>query len=138
MRIPGLAIVDDPYKDEFEARSAAINNQVKERFKAIAFTRLQGGSVIVLHTRWAEDDLIGWLTRELKWDYVNIATVCDDERDDSLGRTLGEPAWPEKYPYEICSGPCGHDGHLKEIRATIGEHLWAAMYQGRPRPLGTA
>lgn len=134
-RIPGLVLYDDPYKDEFEARSAAINNQVKERFKAIAFTRLQGGSVVVLHTRWAEDDLIGWLTRDLKWDNINIPTVCD-QVPDILGRQLDEVAWPDHYPYEICTTPCGHDGHLREIRETIGEHLWAAMYQGRPRPLG--
>lgn len=137
-RIPGLLVVDDPYKDEFEARSAAINNQVKERFKAIAFTRLQGGSIIVLHTRWAEDDLIGWLTRDLKWPYINLETVCDNPETDQLGRREGEPAWPEKYPVEVCDVPCGHDGHLAEIRATIGEHLWASMYQGQPRPRGKA
>lgn len=136
-RIPGLVVYDDPYKDELEARSAAINNAVKERFKAVAFTRLQGGSVIVLHTRWAEDDLIGWLIRDLGWDNININTVCD-ETTDIFNRQVGETAWPEKYPYEICKGPCGHDGHLAEIRATIGEHLWASMYQGRPRPLGKA
>lgn len=137
-RVPGLLIVDDPYKDEMEARSAAVNRAVKERFKAIAFTRLQGGSIVVLHTRWSDDDLIGWLTSELKWDSVNLQTVCDDVAVDPLGRSLGEPAWPDHYPYEICTKPCGHDGHLAEIRSTIGEHLWAAMYQGRPRPLGQA
>jgi predicted phage terminase large subunit-like protein len=136
-RVPGLIIYDDPYKDEFEARSPLINNAVKERFKSIAFTRLQGGSIIVLHTRWSEDDLIGWLTKELGWEYINIPTVCEST-DDILGRAMDEVAWPEKYPYERCSGPCAHDGHLIEIRETIGEHLWASMYQGRPRPLGRA
>lgn len=136
-RMPGIIIYDDPYKDEFEARSEAVNNAVKERFKGIAFTRLQGGSIIVLHTRWSEDDLIGWLVRDLKWDYVNIPTVCEAD-DDILGRQIHEVAWPEKYPYKRCEGLCSHDGHLEEIRETIGEHLWAAMYQGRPRPQGRA
>lgn len=136
-RIPGLVVYDDPYKDELEARSEAINSAVKERFKAVAFTRLQGGSVIVLHTRWAEDDLIGWLIRDLGWDNINISTQCD-QLPDIFNRQIGEVAWPERYPYDICSGPCGHDGHLAEIRATVGEHLWASMYQGRPRPLGKA
>jgi len=136
-RVPGLIIYDDPYKDELEARSPAINHAVKERFKAIAFTRLQGGSVIVLHTRWSEDDLIGWLTKDLGWEYINIPTVCDSV-PDILGREMDEVAWPEKYPYDRCPGMCGHEGHLIEIRETIGEHLWAAMYQGRPRPIGRA
>jgi hypothetical protein len=112
-----------------------VNNAVKERFKAIAFTRLQGGSIVVLHTRWSEDDLIGWLHRDLKWEYINIPTMSESA-DDILGRGMDEPAWPEKYPYKRCTGPCAHDGHLEEIRETIGEHLWAAMYQGRPRPIG--
>lgn len=163
-RVPGLLLYDDPYKDEMEARSAAVNFAVKERFKAIAFTRLQGGSIIVLHTRWSEDDLIGWLLRDLGWDSVHIPTVCDAV-PDSLGRRIiqrheydaldfatksrfgmfdrdkelfGEVAWPSNYPYAICTTPCGHDGHLAEIRATIGEHLWSAMYQGSPRPIGKA
>ena len=136
-RVPGLFVVDDPYKDEFEARSPNINGQVIERAKAVVFTRLQGGSAIFLHTRWADGDLIGYFTKEHGWDYINVSSVCDTV-PDVLNRQLDEVAWPEKYPYEICSGPCGHDGHLKEIRSTIGEHLFAAMYQGRPRPLGTA
>lgn len=137
-RIPGLMIYDDPYKDVKEARSEAINGAVIEQFKGMAFTRLQGGSVIVLHTRWHDDDLIGYIQRELKWDSISIPTICEDETTDILGRKVGEVAWPEKYPYEICTGVCGHDGHLEEIKRTLGDHLWAAMFQGRPRPQGRA
>jgi len=155
-RIPGLLVYDDPYKDMSEARSIAINTKVIERFKAAAFTRLQGGSIIVLHTRWAVDDLIGYILRHLKWDQISVPTLCDQVGEsvpggagdakngtDGLGRKLGEAAWPEKYPYEICLESdrktrkiCGHDGHLKEIRKTVGENFWAAMYQGKPRPEG--
>lgn len=143
-RVPGLLIYDDPYKDMQAARSQAINSMVIERFKAVAFTRLQGGSIIVLHTRWHVDDLIGYIMRELKWDQISIPTICEDEKTDILGRRKGEVAWPEKYPYEMCTNDdgstriCGHDGHLKEIRITLGEHIFGAMYQGRPRPEGTA
>ncbi len=159
-RVPGLLVYDDPYHDAQEARSVAINAAVIERFKAVAFTRLQGGSIIVLHTRWAMDDLIGYIRKNLGWDNISIPTIADqvgvaaggqgDEKSgtDTLGRHLGEPAWPEKYPYELCLEEkpdakgrpirkiCGHDGHLVEIRKTIGEHLWAALYQGKPRPEG--
>ncbi len=173
-RIPGLLVYDDPYKDAQEARSPAVNSMVIERFKGVAFTRLQGGSIIVLHTRWAMDDLIGYILKHLKWDHISIPTVCDEvgrsaggsgnERSgiDRYGRLLGEVSWPEKYPYDLCleadkRSPvqiisdekkgivykperkiCGHDGHLIEIRKTLGEHLWAAMYQGKPRPEGMA
>lgn len=137
-RVPGLIIYDDPYKEMKEARSQAINSSIIERFKTVAFTRLQGGSIIVLHTRWHVDDLIGHIVKNYKWDQISIPSVCDTQ-PDILGRKLGEVAWPEKYPYEICSDKdiCGHDGHLAEIKATLGDHIFNAMYQGKPRPEGT-
>lgn len=137
-RVPGLFVYDDPYKDIMEARSYAINKRVIERFKGSGFTRSQGGSVLVMHQRWDDDDLIGWILKNLKWDCINVASICEasDVATDPLGRSTGEVAWPQQYPYEICSEPCGHDGHLAEIKATIGEHLFAAIYQGKPRPDG--
>jgi len=168
-RLPGLCLYDDPYKSELEARSFRVNSAIKERFKGVAFTRLQGGSIFVLHTRYGEDDLIGWIQRVLGWDSIHIPTICDElpdrlgrriishdewlklspeirrgfgpiiaEETDAAKRQYGEVAWPDKYPYEICKDPCGHDGHLEEIRETVGPHLWHGMYQGRPRPLGKA
>ncbi len=142
-RIPGLLVYDDPYKDAQEARSPAVNGMIIERFKGVAFTRLQGGSIIVLHTRWDDGDLIGWIMKNHKWDQISVPAVCDSV-DDALGRKIGEVAWPEKYPYELCTNSdgtakiCGHDGHLKEIQTTLGPHLWYAMFQGKPRPDGTA
>jgi len=133
-RVAGLLLVDDPYKNAAEANSARVREQVYTDFKAAAFTRLQGGSIIVLHTRWHPDDLIGRLVREHKWDYINLAAIA--EEGDPLGRALGEALWPDRYPREKCKGPCGHDGHLDEIREEMGEWLWAALYQGRPRPKG--
>lgn len=160
-RVPGLLVYDDPYKDMQEARSQAINAMVIERFKGVAVTRLQGGSIIVLHTRWHVDDLIGYIIREfiqknLGWDQISIPAICEDastdilerrgpSRDPVTGREIvGEVAWPEKYPYELCLEDdgetprmCGHDGHLKELKLTLGELMFCAMYQGKPRPEGT-
>lgn len=164
-RVPGVILYDDPYKDEQEARSIAINGQVISRFKGVAYTRLQGGSIFVLHTRWGENDLIGWINKNLKWDRIHVPTVADS-KDDILGRRIisktqwlalsvaerarfgpikdlkdeayGEVAWSQKYPYAICTEPCGHDGHLDDIRRTIGEALWWALYGGAPRPIGKA
>ena len=133
-RIPGLLLVDDPYKNAEDANSATVREKIYTDFKAAAFTRLQGGSIIVLHTRWHPDDLIGRLVREHKWEYINLSAVA--EENDPLGRAPGEALWPERYPKERCKGPCGHDGHLDEIMAEMGPWLWAALYQGRPRPKG--
>lgn len=143
-RIPGLLAYDDPYKNMQEARSQTINSQIIERFRAVAFTRLQGGSIIVVHTRWSIDDLIGWILKNHRWDSISIPAVCVDAGTDMLGREKGDVAWPEKYPYELCLERdgvtpkiCGHDGHLREIEETLGDHIFQAMYGGNPRPEGT-
>jgi len=138
-RVPGLLIYDDPYKDAREARSPAVNGDVIGRFKAAAFTRVKGGSVIVMHTRYADDDLIGHLTRDLGWPLLNVEAVCGEfgeVSNDPLGRAPGEAAWPECYPAEMCAdtASCGHDGHLAEIRTTLGDWLWSSMYGGHPYP----
>lgn len=138
-RVPGLLIYDDPYKNRQEADSPVVRGHVWSHFREAAFTRLQGGSVIVLHTRWHEDDLIGRIVRELGWEYINIAAIAEPANEnaapDPLGRAPGEAAWPEQYPVEPCSGPCGHAGHLAETRGVLGSWSWNALYQGHPTPL---
>ena len=131
-RVPGLLIVDDPYKNRDEVESPVVRERIYERFREVALTRLQGGSAIVMHTRWHDDDLIGKATRELGWDLVNLPAIAED--GDSLGRAPGEALWPDKYPATSCAGPCGHDGHLDEIARNVGAWSWASLYQGRPMP----
>lgn len=137
-RIPGLLVIDDPYKDQAEAESETINERAKKRLKTMARTRLQGGSIIIVHTRWTEDDLIGYAAAELGFEYINIPAIAEDPEelgDDYVGDPLGwrkpgEPAWPERYPVAQCSGSCGHDGHLAEHMDDVD--LFSAMFQGRP------
>lgn len=136
-RVPGLVVIDDPYKDAKDAMSAVIREDVFTQVKAVAFTRLQGGSIIVLHTRWHEDDLIGRILRELGWMLINVPAVAEND-NDIVGRKEGEAAWPSEYPVEECTGACGHSGHLNELKRTLGEYLWWALYMGKPRPKGKA
>ena len=49
---------------------------------------------LVLSTRWAEEDLIGWLNKNEpdKWHYLNIPALAESE-DDILGRKIDESLW---------------------------------------------
>ena len=85
-RVAGLLVVDDPYKSRDEVQSEIVREAIYTRFREVAMTRLQGGSVIVLHTRWSEDDLIGRLARE-GWDVINLPAIA--EANDALGRAPG-------------------------------------------------
>jgi predicted phage terminase large subunit-like protein len=121
--VSGLFIVDDPFKNREEADSILIRDRVYEAFNEVVFTRLEGASVIVVHTRWHEDDLIGRLAKD-GWEVINIPAVA--EENDFLGRSEGDALWPGRFDIE----------ELAIIRTQLGEWSFAALYQGRPRPRG--
>lgn len=102
-------IIDDPIKDDEDAQSELLREQNWKKFFAVAFSR--GGNttrMVVLHTRWHEDDLIGRLVDPdhpergkrfkhdiSKWDYWNLpGVVTDPKLAKALGLTLEQPADP--------------------------------------------
>lgn len=121
-----LFIVDDPYKGPQEAMSPVIREKVMNWYRAVATTRLQdGGSVVVMHTRWLDDDLIGTLAKEEGWTYINLKAIWDagDPKNpdvDLLGRAEGVPLCPERYDLPA----------LTRIRREVTDLFWFPMYQG--------
>ena len=116
-----LFIVDDPYKNPQEAMSQVIREKVMDWFRAVATTRLQsGGSVVIMHTRWMDDDLIGELARGGGWTYINLEAICEHPDDDILDRKQGQALCPERYTEE----------DLKRIRREVTDLFWFPMYQG--------
>lgn len=112
-----MLLIDDPHKDRAHAESAVDRAFIHEWFRGTAMTRVEpGGSVIVFHTRWREDDLIGELLRdeENEWENVWLPAISD----------AGEPLWPERWTVEA----------LTKRRSEVGEYDWASQYQGRPQP----
>lgn len=118
-----LFVVDDPYKNPEEAMSPRIREKVMNWFRAVANTRLQsGGSVVVMHTRWTDDDLIGELAKEGNWTHINLEAVCEHPDKDPLGRSLGEVLCPERFSVS----------DLKQKRIDVTDLFWFPMYQGTP------
>ncbi len=118
-------IVDDPHKDRAEAESPASRRAVLDWFRSVGLTRVHpGGFVIVVHTRWHPEDLIGELSRvpevEGGWEVVNLPAIRDD------GTALCERLRPLTYLEQLRSGPKG-----------VGEYEWASLYMGQPRPRGS-
>lgn len=123
----GLLVIDDPFKDGREARSKLIRDRVWSWFKEVAMTRVHpGAGVIVMATRWHEDDLSGRLINE-GWDYLNLQAICEDPANDPCGRQAGQALWPDKRPAEFL-----------EVQRKRDPWTFAAMYQGQPRPRGGA
>lgn len=126
--VTGIAVVDDPYPNAAAARSPAVNNEVKTNFNSVIRTRMEGwSSIIVVHTRWVPDDLIGTLAEEGGWDVINIPAIAVDGVKDPLGRKPGESFWPDRPQFTPEA--------LAEIKR-VDEFTFGSLYQGQPVPDG--
>lgn len=143
-----LVIIDDPIKNQKEAMSPVYREAVKQWYRGTLRTRLQpGASIIILMTRWHQDDLCGWLLNEYSgeseegeelqleapeqrdpWETINLKAIADptEAEPDPLGRAPGEALWPEMYDVP----------ELARLRYATGPFWWSAEYQGSPRPEG--
>ncbi len=119
-----LMVVDDPVKDREEADSPTMRRRAGEWWRSTARTRLQSNyRALMIQTRWNQDDLSGQILEKEKWEVLSLPALA--EENDALGRELGEPLWPERFPLEW----------LLEQRSAIGEREWLSLYEQRPTPL---
>jgi len=126
-----LAIIDDPHKGAEDANSQVQRDAVWDWFRYVLRTRLMPDAAIILVlTRWHEDDLAGRLIAQAaadpeadQWTILRLPALAEDD-DDPLGREHGKALWPERYDKRA----------LEAIKATVGSYVWAALYQQRPAP----
>lgn len=121
-----LIIVDDPYKNGQDAESTIIRNQIEEVYRDSIASRVEGkgNAIIIIQTRWHEEDLCGVLSKEDEWIVVNVPAVWDSEQEDKqMHRSFGETLCPE----------LGYDAEWAyKTKASVGEKKWESLYQGRP------
>ena len=150
-----LLILDDPIKNRQEADSITMRNHLWEWWRSTARTRLEpGGSVIIVATRWHEDDLIGRLLSDEflegeeasdRWEHIRLPSLA--EPGDPLGREEDAPLWPERYDATALAaarvdiGPQEWPGlydatALAAARVDIGPQEWPGLYQQRPSRQG--
>lgn len=123
-----LLIIDDPIKNRAEAESKTIRDKIYAEWQDTFYSRLSAdGSVIIIMTRWHEDDLAGRLLKEKRLPWIEIKIPAIAEEDDLLGREIGEALAPE----------IGKDEKWAEqTKAVTGSRGWASLYQQRPTPAG--
>lgn len=131
-----IAIIDDPVKDDADAQSFAQREKKKQWYIKVLERRLSGGAIILIMTRWHDDDLAGWLYnlnlagQGESWTRIILPAICPDPSDitesarlyygeDPLGRKPGEALWPEKHPLQ----------EFKDWRAKDEPSFWALGQQ---------
>ena len=120
-------LIDDPLKNRTEAESETTRTTLWDWYTSTAYTRLApGGGVLVIQTRWHDDDLAGRLLAAMEeggdqWQLVNYPAIANE---DEAYRDKGEPLHPVRYDANA----------LLRIKKTIGPRDWAALYQQDPVP----
>lgn len=134
----GLILIDDPVKSRAEAESAKHRERVWDWFNDDIYTRLEpGGTIILIQTRWHEDDLAGRLIKEMKeggeqWKIISLPALAEpagdgeaDENSEGYPREEGEPLCADRFDRAA----------LLRIQKKLGSYSFAALYQQRPVPL---
>ena len=114
-----IALIDDPFKNREEADSELRRETVWKWYTSTLRTRLMpGGAIVLILTRWHEDDLAGRLLEKQRgeWKVVELPAI----------RREGSPSeaalWSQWYDLDA----------LKRIKADIGPRDWQALYQQQP------
>ncbi len=143
-----LLVVDDPIKNAEEAASDTIRAKLQDWWNSTWYTREEpwsdtdpNGAIVIVQTRWHEDDLAGWLIEQEKlaedeedrerWHIVNLPAIAEEPQPKQFPETCTvEPDWrqpgealcPERRPIE----------KLRRILKRIGGYFFDALFQQRP------
>lgn len=131
-----LFIVDDPVKDAAEANSTAALEECWKWFSTTAMQRAHNLTrYVVIHTRWAANDLIGRICDPDHPEYnENIArgyvylNVKAYNNEPEIAKIMGIAPeaciWPEKFSPQL----------LESLRQIMAPQDFSALYMGKPVP----
>lgn len=147
-------VVDDPIRNDEDAQSQLYRDRLWKWFNSVVFSRGHDGTaIVVVHTRWHQDDLIGRLCdpdhpeRNGKyagiadsWTYINLpAVVKDPKLADALGLTLEPPTDPDVIK-QFGDAPMSSLWPGRKSLPLLAEakrqdaRVFGALYMGEPTP----
>lgn len=146
-----LMVIDDSIKGDDDSVTPSSLLKLWNWFNKVANARLRSrSSLVILNTRWSQDDLIGRLTDKDHPDYdaliaslwtkLNIpAVVTSPEVAKALGVRLEVPTDPivvgefGRKPMAALD-PQEHDLRSLAIKKRMDKRTFEALYQGHPSP----
>ena len=140
----GLIVIDDPVKSREQAESETFRDKLWNWYNNDLYTRLEpNGAIILIQTRWHEDDLAGRLLREMEnggqeWNVINLPALaetaelrtadCEMRIEDNelspLGRSDDELNADTQNPQSAVRNPQSKD----PLGRTFGEALWPERF----------
>jgi hypothetical protein len=154
-RPANLVVIDDPFKSREDAESEVYRKKVMSWYRSVVYPRVAntpGAAIIIMHTRWGQDDLAGQLLTQMisdpesdQFEVVFLPAQALNEYQypkneaeyrenllrgiyipmtgDPLGRQPGEPLWPERANVK----------KLQKTRANMLDYDYEAIFQQLPR-----
>ena len=130
-----LGLIDDPIKNAEEAASEIIREKQKEWYNSTFYTRAEpDAAIVIIQTRWHEDDLSGWLLAQEDeqpeyWHIVSLPALAEEPQSfpptctqEADWREIGEALCPERFTAD----------RLRKIQERIGGYYFDSLYQQRP------
>ena len=120
-----ILLIDDPVKNREDAESQNNRDSNWDWYTSTAYTRLApGGGVLVILTRWHDDDLAGRLLKQGEeggddWEVVRYPAIAEEAEEF---RSVGDALHPERYDVAA----------LNRIERAVGPRDWSALYQQNP------
>lgn len=131
-----LIIIDDPVKNRQQAESKTYRENVYDWFNDDIYTRLEpNAAIILIQTRWHQDDLAGRLLKEMaeggeQWEVLSLPALA--ETYDATGRPIEDPLLREEGE-ALCPDRFSSEA-LLNIKRRLGGNSFAALYQQNPVP----
>lgn len=125
-----LGIIDDPLKNDEEARSRSRRDKIWDWWQGTFLSRGEPGrKMVVVMSRWNVDDIVGRLKVDHAGLRIRVLTLpALAEEDDPMGRFPGEALCRERYD----------EDSLISMREAVGSYIFAAQFQQSPVPDGGA
>lgn len=128
-------VIDDPVKDFVDAHSEVHRERLWNWWLSVAQTRLEPPYlVLVVMTRWHEDDFIGRLLspehegNPKAWEYIRLGAIAGE--NDILDRPEGDPLYSPLMDETRAEAL----DRWADTRRSVGTYTWSALYQQTPSP----
>src|SRR5262245_46039378 len=130
-------ILDDPLKPD-EAISETQRRAVNDWYDHTLYSRLNNkarGVIILVMQRLHEDDLVGHVLSQEKWEVLSFPAIAEREETFAI-ETIGGPRHYTRRLGDLLHPERESQDTLARIRQPIGEYNFAGQYQQAPAPFG--
>jgi predicted phage terminase large subunit-like protein len=156
-RPANLVVIDDPFKSREDAESETYRRKVMSWYRSVIYPRVAntpGAAIIIMHTRWDQEDLAGQLLTQMisdpdsdQWEVVFLPAVAlaedkypqtEAEYRENLLRGIYIPMASEgdalgRKPGEPLWPERSDAAKLASTRANMMDYDFEAIFQQMPR-----